>query len=286
MMNELALEIKNLSKTFEGFELKNISFDLPTGYIMGLVGRNGAGKTTTIKLILELLKKNEGVVKVLGKQLSEDNVDTKQDIAVVFDEMFFVDEWTLTDLEAAISPFYVRWDSLQFHDYLKRFALPMKKKLKDFSKGMKVKLMLAVALSHQAKLLILDEPTSGLDPVTRDELLDILLRYMEDESNSILFSTHITSDLDKIADYLTIMKDGAIFFSGTKDALFETYCLAKGPLLALHTEIMPYLIGIQKTSFGFTALIKISDIGHMNKDILCEDATIDDILIHINKEED
>ena len=284
-MNEYTLEINELNKSFAGFQLKNVSFSLSTGYIMGLVGKNGAGKTTTIKLILELLQKDSGLIRIFGKSLDENNIDIKQDIAVVFDEMFYLDEWTTKDVEAAISPFYKRWDSSLFHRYLTRFALPFDKKLKNFSKGMKMKLMMSVALSHQAKLLILDEPTSGLDPVTRDEMLDILLRYMEEENNSILFSTHITSDLDKIADYLTIMKDGTIFYTGLKDTLLETYCLAKGPITALHEDTLPYLIGIQKTSVGFTALLNVNDIGYMQKDILCENATVDDILIHINKEE-
>ena len=281
----MALELQNVVKNFTQFQLDHISFQLPQGYIMGLVGRNGAGKTTTIKLILELLKKDSGMIRVFGKELKEDDIAMKQDIAVVLDELFFVEDWKLSEVEAAIAPFYTRWDSDCYHQYLKRFELPTHQKVKNLSKGMKMKLMLAVALSHQAKLLILDEPTSGLDPVARDELLDILMQYIEDEEHSILFSTHITSDLEKIADVLTIMDDGKIFYSGLKEDLKETYGIVKGGLEDLNEELKAHLIGIQKTSVGFTALFPMTDIGCFHEGLVCEEASVDDILIHIAKEE-
>ena len=280
-MNNNALEIQNLTKKFDNFTLNNISFNLPSGYIMGLVGKNGAGKTTTIKLILELLQKEAGSIKIFGNDIKDD-YDMKQDIAVVFDDLFFVEDWKISDLESAISPFYRKWDTKTFHDYLERFHLIQNKKVKELSKGMKIKLMLAVALSHKARLLILDEPTSGLDPVARDELLDILLQYIEDENNSILFSTHITTDLDKIADFLTIMNDGNIFYSGSKDELFEKYCIVKGGLEALNSEIENHIIGIQKGITGFSALLDIQNMKYVTSNMIVEKATIDDILIHIN----
>lgn len=280
-MSEYALEIQDLTKKFDGFILDHISFRLPTGFIMGLVGKNGAGKTTTIKLLLELLQKDNGSIKILGIEADE-NFDIKQDIAVVFDDLFLVDDWKIADVEAAISPFYKSWESSAFHQYLGRFHLPLKKKVKDLSRGMKMKLMLAVALSHKARLLILDEPTSGLDPVARDELLDILMQYIENEQNSILFSTHITSDLDKIADYLTIMDVGKIFFTGSKDELFENYCLVKGNSDSLMPEIEEKLIGLQKSKVNFSALMNVKDMAILTSDMICESATIDDILIHIS----
>ncbi len=279
-----ALEVCALQKTFKDFHLEDISFTLPKGFIMGLVGKNGAGKTTIIKLILELLQKENGAIKILGKEIKDD-IDIKQDIAVVFDDLFFVDDWTINDVESAISQFYNNWDSDMFHKYLKQFDLILTRKVKELSKGMKIKLMLAVALSHKAKLLILDEPTSGLDPVARDELLDILLQYIEDENNSILFSTHITTDLDKIADYLTIVSNGSIFYTGSKDELFEKYCIVKGGLDALTAETEIKLIGVQKGSTGFSALLDISNMKYLTTDMITEKATIDDILIHINLEE-
>ena len=179
-MNGNALEIHGLTKTFYDFKLDDISFSLPAGFIMGLVGKNGAGKTTTIKLIFDLLQKENGLIKILGNDTAN-NYDFKQNVAVVFDDLFFVDDWNIDDVEKAFSPFYGRWNKNEFQSYLNKFNLNRKKKIKECSKGMKLKLSLAVALSHQARLLILDEPTSGLDPVARDELLDILLEYIEGE---------------------------------------------------------------------------------------------------------
>lgn len=281
-MKNNALEIYDVTKTFRDFKLDNVSFCLPTGYIMGLVGKNGAGKTTTIKLIFELLERESGLIKVFGRDTA-DAYDFKQDIAVVFDDLFFVEDWKIYDVENAVSPFYSKWDTKVFHSYLKSFNINEDKKVKECSKGMKMKLSLAVALSHQARLLILDEPTSGLDPVARDELLDILLGYIENENNSILFSTHITADLDKIADYLTIMNNGRIFYTGTKDALFEKYCIVKGGPEDLTSEMEPKLIGLQKGKTGFSALMDVQNMRYITDSIIVEKATIDEILIYINK---
>lgn len=280
-MNNNALEVYNVTKKFNDFKLDNISFSLRSGFIMGFIGKNGAGKTTTINLILELLEKDKGLIKILGKDVTH-NYDFKQDIAVVFDDLFFVDGWKISDVESAIAPFYKKWDTDVFHNYLKKFNLLKNKKVKELSKGMKMKLMLAVALSHKARLLILDEPTSGLDPIARDELLDILLEYIEDENNSVLFSTHITSDLDKIADFLTIIDNGKIFYTGTKDALFEKYCIVKGGIEELTSEMEKHLIGIQRGKTVFSALLEVGNMKCITENIIAEKATIDEILIHIN----
>lgn len=281
-MKNNALEIYDVTKTFRDFKLDNVTFNLPAGYIMGLVGKNGAGKTTTIKLIFDLLERESGLIKVLGRDTAN-AYDFKQDVAVVFDDLFFVEDWKIYDVEKAVAPFYSKWDTEAFHLYLKKFNLNREKRIKECSKGMKMKLSLAVALSHQARLLILDEPTSGLDPVARDELLDILLEYIENENNSILFSTHITADLDKIADYLTIMNNGKIFYTGTKDELFEKYCVIKGGPEDLTPEMEPLLIGLQKGKTGFSALLEVQNMRCISKSILVEKATIDEILIFINK---
>ena len=223
-----AIEIKNVTKRFKEFTLNDVSFELPKGYIMGLIGPNGAGKTTTIKLILNMLKRDSGTIKVLGLDNIDDESKVKEEVAVVFDQPYYIDEWNLNDVEKAVGMFYKKWDGKVFDSYLKRFGLSRSKKVKDLSRGMKMKLMIAVAFSHNAKVLILDEPTGGLDPVARDEFIDLLGEYIQDGERSVIFSTHITSDLEKIADYITFIRKGKIIYTGTKDELLEKYCIIKG----------------------------------------------------------
>lgn len=281
-----AIEVRNLRKKFKEFTLDNISFSLPTGYIMGLVGQNGAGKTTTIQLILNMLENDGGNINILGKDNKIEEYNIKQDIAVVFDDTFFVDNWRVSEVEKSVSSFYKKWSHKTFVKFLETFNIYGNKKIKELSRGMKMKLMLAFALSHEAKLLILDEPTSGLDPVARDELMDILLKYIDNEENSILFSTHITTDLDKIADYITILNHGKIFYSGTKDELLESYCLVKGGIEDLTIDFTNHVIGLKKYTNGFSGLLKLSDMKYVSSDMVAEKVTIDDILIYINEGED
>jgi ABC-2 type transport system ATP-binding protein len=217
------IEVKNVCKNYTDFSLNNLSFSLPTGCIMGLVGQNGAGKTTMIRLILNMANRDGGEIRIFGLDNLNDEQKIKQDIGAVFDEIFFVDIWRVREVEKVIRGFYSKWDSKLYRQYLTKFRLPADKKVKDLSRGMKMKLMLAVALSHEAKLLILDEPTSGLDPVARDELLEILKAYIADGQKSILFSTHITSDLEKIADYITLIDNGNLIYTGTKDDLLKRF---------------------------------------------------------------
>ncbi len=197
-----AIEVKNLRKNYKDFSLKDISFSSPTGYIMGFVGQNGAGKTTTIRLMLNMTDRAGGEISLLGMDNLRDEQRIKQDVGVVLDEIYFVNNWSVREVEQALKPFYDHWNRALYSQYTQQFRLPLDKKVKDLSRGMRMKLMLAVAMSHDAKLLILDEPTSGLDPVARDELLQILRDYI-DEEKSILFSTHNTTDLERIADYIT-----------------------------------------------------------------------------------
>ena len=194
------LEISNVTKDYKKFKIDNISFNLPKGYIMGFIGANGAGKTTTIKLILNMIKRESGEIKVFDLDNIREEENIKEQIGVVFDECYYLDDWNLNDVEKAVGMFYKNWNSSIYEKYLKEFNLARDKKVKDLSRGMRMKLMIAVAFSHEAKLLILDEPTSGLDPVARDEFLDILRDYIEDEEKSVIFSSHITSDIEKIAD--------------------------------------------------------------------------------------
>jgi ABC-2 type transport system ATP-binding protein len=218
-----AIEIKGLRKEYRDFSLNDISFTLPLGHIMGFVGQNGAGKTTTIRLILNMTARNDGSIHILGLDNILDEQKIKQDIAVVFDDTFFAESWKVSEVEKAIQGFYSKWNSALYHHHSNDFNLPEDKRVNELSRGMKMKLMLAVAMSHEAKLLILDEPTSGIDPVARDELLEILSAYVADGQKSIFFSTHITTDLEKIADYISIIDRGSLAYTGTKKGLFEQF---------------------------------------------------------------
>lgn len=224
---ENILEIKNLCKKYDGFELKNINIELPKGMIMGLIGENGAGKTTTIRAILNLLNNTSGGIKIFGLDNKECEKQIKEDIGVVLDDSFFSDNMNPKDINKIMRNIYKNWDESAYIKYLDEFKLPSNQNIKEYSSGMKMKLKLAVALSHKAKLLILDEPTSGLDPIARNEILDVFQEFIQDESNSILVSSHITSDLEHIADYITFISDGNIIFCKSKDELLDNYGIVK-----------------------------------------------------------
>ena len=224
---ENILEIKNLYKKYDGFELKNINLELPKGMIMGLIGENGAGKTTTIRAILNLLNNTSGEIKIFGLDNKEYEKQIKEDIGVVLDDSFFSDNMNPKDINKIMRNIYNNWDESAYIKYLDDFKLPSNQNIKEYSSGMKMKLKLAVALSHKAKLLILDEPTSGLDPIARNEILDVFQEFIQDENNSILVSSHITSDLEHIADYITFISDGNIIFCKSKDELLDNYGIVK-----------------------------------------------------------
>ncbi len=224
---ENILEVKNLSKKYIGFELKNISFDLPKGMIMGFIGENGAGKTTTIKAILDIIKDYNGEIKIFGLDNGKDDKQIKEDIGVVLDDMFFPEILLPKEINYIMKDIYKNWDSELFFKYLKDFNLPTNKQIKTLSKGMRKKLEIATALSHHPKLLILDEPTSGLDPVARDEVIDIFQDFIQNEECSILLSSHITTDLEHIADYITFINNGEILLSKTRDELLDNYGIVK-----------------------------------------------------------
>lgn len=220
---DYALEIKDLCKSYNTFRLENVSLKLPRGCIVGLIGENGAGKSTTMKAALNLIEKDGGKVLYWGKELTEETEELKEDIGVVFDEMNFYEALTPIEVGKISSLAWKHWDDALYKKYLEQFALPGDKKLKEFSKGMQVKLCLAIAMSHKAKLLILDEPTSGLDPVVRDDILDIFLEHVQEEDNSILLSSHITDDLEKVADYIVFIHKGQIILCEKKDELIYNY---------------------------------------------------------------
>lgn len=278
-----AIEINGLCKEFADFKLQDVTLSLPAGYIMGFVGQNGAGKTTTIRLMLNMIERKSGSISLLGKDNISDEFAIKQDVGVVFDDIFFVDTWKVSDVEKAVRGFYTQWSGKLFAQYARDFGLPLDRRIKELSRGMKMKLMLAVAMSHEAKLLILDEPTSGLDPVARDELLEILSKYISDGEKSILFSTHITSDLEKIADYITLIENGRIFYTGTKDDLLESFRVVKGGPDELTESLRTKIIGLAENKAGFSGLIPACETEHLPQEIVLETPTIDEILVCISK---
>jgi ABC-2 type transport system ATP-binding protein len=277
-----AIEVINLRKNYKDFSLKDISFSLPTGYIMGFVGQNGAGKTTAIRLMLNMTGREGGEIKLLGMDNLGNEQRIKQEVAVVLDEIYFANHWTVGEIEQVLKPFYINWDSALYRQYALQFHLPLEKKIKDLSRGMKMKLMLAAAMSHEAKLLVLDESTSGLDPVARDEILQILSAYI-DEEKSILLSTQFTTDVERIADYITLIDNGAIFYSGTKDGLIDSYRVVKGGLSDLLDPFRQKIIGLTSNNTGFSGLIRASEGKYLPEEIVIEPPSIDAILVAISK---
>ena len=279
------LEIRNLSKSFGGFALRNVSFALPKGYIMGLIGPNGSGKTTTIQLILNMLRRDSGTIQVLGRDILAQEQAIKASLGVVFDSSCFSDDWQAAQVEQAISPFYANWNRDTFAQLLRKFHIDPARRGRELSRGMQMKLMLACAFSYDAKLLILDEPTSGLDPVSRDELLSILAAYIEDGEHSVLFSTHITEDLERAADYITYLRYGELVFSGSKEEFVNGFRMAKGGREELTPELRARAAGIRTFPTGFEALIRAQDAAAFSH-LEIEPASIDEIVVFTSKEGD
>ena len=276
------LEVKDLRKEFKNFTLDNISFKLEPGYIMGFIGPNGAGKSTTIKLIMNLLNKDGGEIKIFGKDHIKYEKEVKNKIGFVYDENYYYEDLTINSMKNIVASFYSNWDDNKFYQYIKEFDLNPKAKIKTLSKGMKMKFSLAVALSHNADLIIMDEPTSGLDPVFRREILDILYSVIQDDTKSIFFSTHITTDLEKVADYITFINKGKIVFSEAKDDILQNYAMVKGGLDLLDKDIRKEFIGLRETSVGFEALT--DDVGKIRnlfgEKVLIERASLEDIMVY------
>ncbi|MFC5541201.1 MAG: ABC transporter ATP-binding protein [Bacilli bacterium] len=275
-----AIEVRNLSKRFSQFQLENVTFQLPKGTIMGFVGENGAGKTTTIKCLLNLLKKEQGEIKIFGLDHVEHETEIKEQIGVVFDDLYVPDILNPTQINNIFEKIFNRWDENFYVELLKRFKIPFKKPVKQLSRGMRMKLSIAMALAHHPKLLILDEPTSGLDPIVRDEILDLFMEFIQDEDNSILFSTHITSDLEKIADYITFIHEGKIVFSKNKDELLYNYGIWKGTAeqsmeLPEHAKVR-----MQKNAFGVEILV---DRKEVNSAFTLDKPSIEEIMLFFVK---
>ncbi|HOO27497.1 MAG TPA: ABC transporter ATP-binding protein [Lachnospiraceae bacterium] len=236
-----AIEINGLKKKYSDFTLEDISFSLPEGSILGLVGENGAGKSTTINLIMNAVSRDGGTVTVLGTDnRSEEFKKTKEDIGIVLDEAYFPPVISPVNVNSIMKYTYQNWDEHKFFGYLKKFALPEKKKFKDFSRGMKMKLAIAAALSHDPRLLILDEATSGLDPIIRDEILDIFKEFAAKENHSILLSSHIVSDLEKLCDYIAFIHAGKLVFCEKKEVVLDKYALSE------HTTLEDIIVFLAK----------------------------------------
>ncbi|MBA4508698.1 ABC transporter ATP-binding protein [Clostridium sporogenes] len=277
------LEVKNLKKEYKDFSLENINFQLDRGYIMGFIGPNGSGKSTTIKLIMNLIKKDSGDIKIFGMDNIRHEKEVKEKIGFVYDENYFYDHVNIETMKKIIASFYKGWSDKIFNKYLKTFDLDPKKKIKNLSKGMKMKFSLALALSHNAELIIMDEPTAGLDPVFRREILDILYDLIQDENKSVFFSTHITTDLEKIADYITFINKGKMVFSENKDEVMEKYALVKGGIDFLNEETKKYFLGINKNSFGFEGLTTSANIiKEITKkgELIIEKPSLEDIMVY------
>ncbi|MEH7541750.1 ABC transporter ATP-binding protein, partial [Bacillus thuringiensis] len=278
-MNAL-LEVKNLNKAYENFSLKDVTFSLNQDCITGFIGTNGSGKTTTIKAILGLILKDSGKINFLEKDIDKHERKSKNKIGVVLDEGYFYDELTLKEMKNVIAPSYTEWDEQVFLKYIKRFNLNLGQKISTLSKGMRMKFAVALALSHHADLLIMDEPTSGLDPLVRSELIDILLDFMKEPGKSVFFSTHITSDLDKIADMIILIDDGQILIDEEKDALVETHALVKGDNQLINNQTEKLFLNLSQTKYGFEGIThKIDDVCRLMPGVLMERPTIEDIML-------
>lgn len=276
------LEVRELSKKYPSFELKRVSFSIEPGYIVGFIGRNGAGKTTTLKSILGLTHADGGSVSAFGKNMRECESELKQSIGIVFGEFGYYPDKRLGAITKIFRRFYPEWDEQAYSYYLRTFELDETKRVKELSAGMKVKYSLALALSHRAKLLILDEPTSGLDPVSRDELTDIFRSIVSDGEHSILFSTHITSDLDKCADYIVYIRSGEIVMQGDREEIIESYRLIQGGKADLTPQLRAALDGVKETPFGFTALIHEKDL-YLADGLSTAKADIESIMVNYEK---
>lgn len=280
------IEVRWLCKAFDGFALKDVSFTLPGGCIMGLIGENGAGKTTTLKCLLGLLRRDGGDISLLGCDPWDQPRRAKAEVGAVLDDCFFHDSLRPRDVSAILAPVFPAWDEGLFRDYLDKFQLPWKKTVKELSRGMRMKLSLSAALAHRPRLLILDEATAGLDPVVRDDILEELLAFVSDEDHAVLLSSHITGDLEKIADYITYLHQGQVILSAPKDDILEQYgqvgCSA-AQLSALEPEL---LTRVRRGEFGCHALVADrAAFQRVHPELSVEPVTLDDIMLFVGKGE-
>ncbi|MEK4299800.1 ABC transporter ATP-binding protein [Oceanobacillus sp. FSL W8-0428] len=276
------VEFKNVTKCFKDFSLENINLQIKQGYVTGFVGANGAGKSTTMKLMMNLLQADTGEVKIFGMDYASNEKEIKERMGFVYDSNVFYESLNLKDIRRIIAPAYKNWDDKTFYNYIKIFELPLNKAIKTFSKGMQMKASLAMALSHDAEFIMMDEPTAGLDPVFRRELLDILQEIMEDGRRTLFFSTHITSDLERIADYITFIQKGKILFNDSMQNVQDRYALVKGSIDLLNQDTEKLFIKTERSSYGFQALTNdAAEVKILLGDrVVVEEATLEDIMFY------
>ena len=278
---ENVIEIKDVVKDYGDFKLDHICFTVPEGSVCGFIGQNGAGKTTTIKLILDIIKRDGGEIKVFGENIDVNSAALRENIGVVFDEMGFHDFMTAKDLNIMMKNIYKNWDEELFFEYLKKFSLPSKKKCGDFSRGMRMKLQIAVALSHHAKLLVMDEPTSGLDPIVRNEMINIFRDFVVEEDHTILLSSHITGDLEKIADEVVFIDGGKIVLAGNKDEILEKHAILKCKKDEVALISKAIIVGMEQSSFGAEILVNDRNAaGKLYPEMVLESAALEEIMIY------
>ncbi len=276
-----AIEIKNLVKRYDdNFQLGELSLDIPAGEIIGLIGENGAGKTTLIKSILDILKTNKGEIKIFGKNLKNNEINIKEDIGVVLDNSFFPEVLNAKDINSVMQSIYRTWDSKLYFDYLANFNIPISSSIKKLSKGMQKKLEIATALAHRPKLLILDEPTSGLDPVVRNEVLDIFLKFIEDDEHTILFSTHITSDLEHIADEIVFINDGKVLLNKTRDDILDNYGILKCSEEEFNKIDKKDCVAYKKNKYNYEILVSDKEkISKKYKNMVVDKITLEELMV-------
>lgn len=284
---ENAIEISGITKKYRGFTLDNISFNVPKGSIMGFIGQNGAGKTTTIRSLLNIVHIDEGEINLLGLDHFHSEQEIKERIAAVFDELPFHDFFNAGDMARIFEGIYPKWDNAVYAGYLDRLQLPMKKKIGEFSKGMKMKLQIACALSHNAELLIMDEATTGLDPVVRDEILHIFMEYLQDGERSILMSSHITSDLEKIADSVALIDKGRLLISGYKDDILESHGILKCDKSELPNIAAEDIVSVRMNAYGAEVMLKDrQSASYKYSGAIIDPASLDDIMLYyVHKDE-
>ena len=280
---ENVVELKNVTKKFKDFSVENINLQVKQGFVTGFIGANGAGKSTTIKMMMNLLKPDAGKVNVFGLDYRTHEKEIKERIGFVYDDNVFYEALNLKDIKRIIAPAYKRWDNSLFYQYVERFELPLNKALKKFSKGMQMKASLAIALSHHPELLIMDEPTSGLDPIFRRELMNLLQEIMMDGKLTVFFSTHITTDLDRIADYIVFIQKGKLVFNQSIDEVAENYALVKGGIDLLDRDTEKAFVHVHRAATGFEALTDNRKAAEsiFGDSVIIEPASLEDIMYYL-----
>ena len=282
------LILKNVNKKYEksNFAIKDISFSIPEGSIVGFIGENGAGKSTTMNCILNVIRRDSGTIEIFGREMTDEDIDIRENIGVVYDSNNFPEYLTAKQLADILRRIYSKWDDFCFEQFLRRFGLPESQKIKSYSRGMSMKLAIAVALSHDSKLLILDEATSGLDPIMRDEILDVLLEFVKQENHSILLSSHITSDLEKIADYIVFIHNGEIILNKTKDELIYEYGVIRCSENDFYNILPEDILSSMKKDYQIDVLIKNRKlIEKKYKNLIVDSVSLDEIMLLLVKGE-